>query len=66
MLNPDLKYHTLQNGLALRLYQLNNGKYAVALWDIDADRCAMMTCYGSIDQAEKAFTANVSDCERYQ
>jgi hypothetical protein len=62
----DLHFHQLLNGLALRMYRLSNGRYAIVLWDTDVDAAAMTLTCAELAQAERIYIEQVKDCERYQ
>jgi hypothetical protein len=62
----DLHFHQLLNGLAVRMYQLSNGRYVIALWDTDVDAAAMTLTCSELVLAERIYIEQVADCERYQ
>jgi len=60
-----LRIHLLADGIAYLIYQLNNGRFAAAMWDIDADKAVMIVSCVSRDKATKVFKQMIADAEKY-
>lgn len=65
-MREDIRFQQLKNGLAVRLYQLTSGKYSISLWDTDEDRNAISIQCADLSQAERIFSAQLADCQRYE